>query len=276
MKDHHGQNVGQAVPSMPVKILGLKESPEVGDIIEGYEQVTGLTKKRKGQRPFGRTPLMSSQKINESEESGAVKINILLKADVLGSLEAIEESLTKIEHQEVKVKIINKGLGNITEADILQAEAGQALVVGFSVLLPHQVESLANDKKVTVKLYKVIYDLINDIKKMMEEQLRPEIRRVELGRLAVISVFRKEANSMIVGGRVNKGKLEPDCLVNVFRVDQLIAQGRLLQLQLGKQNVSEVKSGQECGVKYQGKPVLAEGDILEAYKEEKVMKKLEE
>jgi translation initiation factor IF-2 len=81
---------------------------------------------------------------------------------------------------------------------------------------------------------------------------------------------------MIVGGRVNKGKLEPDCLVNVFRVDQLIAQGRLLQLQLGKQNVSEVKSGQECGVKYQGKPVLAEGDILEAYKEEKVMKKLEE
>ena len=276
MKDYRGRVIEEAGPSMPVKILGLKEAPEVGDIIEGQESVAGLTKKKKGQKPADKKPIVSTQPVEEKEDQAASSVNIFLKTDVLGSFEAIEESLAKIEHQEVKVKIVGGGLGNITDADVLQAEAAKALLVGFNVMLPTGVEGLADDKKVEVKLYKVIYDLIDEIKKRMEEELRPEIKIVELGRFAVMAIFRKEAQNMILGGRVNKGKLEPDCLVNVFREDKLIAKGKLTQLQVAKQDVKEIKSGQECGVKYVGKPVIEEGDVLEAYKEEKVMKKLEE
>jgi len=275
MKNHRGRSVEEATPSMPVKILGLKQSPEVGDIVEASKESKGFIKKKKEKRvgeKQGETAI--TQAAESQEENGIDTVNIILRADVLGSLEAIEESLTKIEHKEIKVKIIGKGLGNITETDILQAEAGQALVVGFNVMLLANVESLADEHEVEVKLYKVIYDLIDEMKKRMEEKLRPDILTVELGRLAILEVFRKEAGSMIIGGRVNKGKLESDCMVKVYRDDKLLAQGKLTQLQLGKQDVKEVPAGQECGAKFEGKSVIEKGDVLEAYKEEKVLKKL--
>lgn len=276
MKDHRNQNIEEAPPSMPVKILGLKQAPEVGDIIESNQSVNGLARKRKEKRMSGSKAQAAAAKFSEPEEEASVAtVNILLKADVLGSLEAIEESLEKVEHEEVKIKIVSKGLGNITESDVLQAEASQALLVGFHVIVPPNAEKLAEEKGVEIKLYKVIYDLIDEAKKRMEKLLQPEIKIVELGRLAVLAIFRKETKSMIIGGRVNKGKLESECMVNVFRGEKMIAKGKLSQLQLGKQDVNEVKSGQECGAMFEGNPVIEEGDILEAYKEEKLVKKLE-
>ena len=192
---------------------------------------------------------------------------------MLGSAEAIEESLEKIGNAEVRVKIIAKGLGNIGEGDIARGEATKAQIVGFNVKLTTKAEDLAREKSVSVKTYRIIYDLINDIKAQMQELIEPEIERVELGKMVILAIFRDLGKEQIIGGRVSQGVIEADCFFEVERGGKVIGLGKLLELQAGKQIVKMVDTHQECGLKYQGEPVK-EGDILFAYKENKIIKKL--
>ncbi len=268
LKNYRGENVPEAAPSTPVKILGLKLAPQVGDVLEVGEGEKVKLKK------IGVEHRLPSFIPETKEEEGGKKINIILKGDVLGSVEAIEESLMKIGTREVGIKIIHKGLGNITEGDIARAEATDAKILGFNIKLSPQIEELAREKNVVIKNYRIIYDLINDVKAEMQELVVPEIKRVDLGKAKALAIFRTETKSQIVGGKVLEGKIEADSLIEIFRNKELVAQGKLVRLQSGKQNVNIVETNQEFGMQYEGDPVIQVGDVLDFYKEEKIIKKI--
>ena len=267
MADHLGRSLAEAEPSTPVKIIGLKSAPAVGDIMQ-----VGQGKKIK----IKKTVFTGQENIKSDEEKKetitAKNINLVIKSDVLGSGEAIEGALAKIETPEVKINILNKGLGNITEGDIARAEASSAKILGFNVQITPLALRLAREKNVAVKCYKIIYELINDIKAEADGLIEQELERVDLGRLKVLAVFRTEKNGQIVGGRVLNGRVEAGSLVEVLRDKQIIAQGKLIKLQIAKQDTSVVETNQECGLSYEGKPVIQVDDILPVYKMERIKK----
>jgi len=268
LKNHYGQNLQQAGPAVPVKIIGLKIAPEIGDILE-VKQGEKLKLKK-----FKSVVFQPTVKIEEKVDEKVKKINLIIKSDVLGSGEAIEGSLAKIDYQSVKINIISKGLGNITEGDINRAEASQAKIIGFNVKVNPFVEELAREKSVEVKIYKIIYELINDIKTQAETLIEPEIKRVDLGKIRVLAIFRNETSGQIVGGKVIEGRIETASLIEIIRDKQLIGKGGLIKLQSGKQDVTSAEINQEAGVQYRGKPVIKIGDILQFYKEEKIIRKI--
>ncbi len=264
LHDYQGKLIKQAKPAEPAKILGLKILPEVGDILEVSE---GKKIKHKKLKALKKEPLI---KTISSDDDKAKKINLIIKSDVLGSAEAIEESLAKISTDKIKVNIIHRGLGNITDGDIKRAEASNAIIVGFNVKLPHLVEDLAREKNIKVKLYQIIYDLINDIQKKMEKMVEPEYKRIDLGKVQIMAIFRKEPKMQIIGGKVIEGQAEVDSEVEIIRKDEFIDSGKITHLQSGKQDVNFVEKGQECGLQYEGDPVIQVGDILHFYKKEKI------
>ncbi|MBN2854331.1 translation initiation factor IF-2 [Patescibacteria group bacterium] len=269
LKNHNGEEVESAGPSTPVKILGLKVSPAVGDILSVGD----------GERlKFRKIKSSSSQKSvsfsEEKKDDDMPKLNIILKTDFLGSAEAIEESLMKLNNERVKVKIINRGLGYITEGDIKRAEDSGAKVIGFNVKMPTGIENLAREKMIEVKMFSIIYDLTKYIQEEMQLLVKPEIKRIDLGRLKVLAIFRTENESQIVGGKVLDGVVRNNSFVEVKRGDDFIVLGNITQLQSAKQDVKEVEKDEECGLKYEGKPLIEEGDILSFYQEEKIINKI--
>jgi len=275
MKDFRGEDLDQALPSVPVKIIGLKATPSVGDILEVIPEIDKKNKLKKyqlNQQSVDFSKLLEVKKEKNKEE--VKSLNIVLKADVLGSLEAIIASLTKFEYPEVSVNIISKGLGNINENDIKRAESGQALLIGFRVKPTQDGANLAREKKIEIKLYDIIYKLLEETKDRLEKLLSPEVIRTDFGRMKILAIFRKEDNSMVLGGSVTKGKILPKAKVDVIRDKIKIAKGIITQLQVNKVDVNEAEQGKECGIKYEGKPIVAVGDILEVYQEEIKVKKL--
>ena len=267
LENHLGKNVKEAMPAMPVKIIGLKMAPVIGDIMQ-----IGQGEKIKASKIFSRGP-ETAKPAEEKKVSADVKnINLIIKSDVLGSGEAIEGALAKIELPEIKINILSKGLGNITEGDITRAEASQAKILGFNVQITTLAAKLAREKNVTVKSYNIIYELINDLKAEVADLIEPEVQRADLGRMKVLAVFRTERVGQIVGGKIIDGRAEAGALIEVMRDKQLMAEGKLAKLQIAKQNVSSVDTDQECGLSYEGKPVIAVGDILQFYKLDKVKK----
>ena len=274
MKDFKNQNVNQAGPSMPVKILGLKAAPSVGDILAVTTETQKRKKIKKYQLSQQAVDYTKPQESKDKTGAGHRSLNLILKADVLGSLEAIIASLNKLEHPEVSVNIIAKGLGNITEVEVERAESGQAIILGFHVKPTQTAANLAKEKKVRIEIYEIIYKLLEEVKAQLEQLLSPEVIRTDLGRLKVLAVFHKESGSLVVGGSVTKGKIVPGAKADVIRDKRKVAKGTIVQLQVNKVDVNQASLGQECGLKYEGKPVIEKGDILEIYQEEIKEKKI--
>ncbi len=271
LKNYKGEDVKEAGPSTPVKILGLKISPAVGDILNvGEGEKVKIKKIRAGVQNMD--SFISAG--DEGSEDKIPKVNVVIKTDFLGSAEAIEESLMKLNNEKVKVKVISKGLGYITEGDVKRAEDAGAKILGFNVRMSPAIENLVREKQVTIKMFTIIYDLIKFVKDEMQLLVKPEINRIDLGRLKVLAVFRTENNSQIVGGKVLDGILKNNSLIAVKRGDDFIVSGKLTRLQSGKQDVDQVEKDQEAGLKYEGKPLIAEGDILYVYQEERVVDKI--
>lgn len=274
MKDFKNDEVEYAPPSTPVRILGLKAAPSVGDILQVKSEIEKKNKISKYQLNQKSTDYSRPAETRTDKNKDVKSLNIVLKADVLGSLEAIIASLTKMEHPEVSVNIIAKGLGNINESDIKRAEAAKAIIFGFHAKPTQDAANLAKEKKVEIKLYEIIYKLLEDAKDRLEQLLSPDVIRTELGRIKVLAVFRKESDSMVIGGSVTKGRILPNAKVDVLRGKVKMATGNIAQLQVNKVNVNEANSGQECGLRFAGKPVIEPGDFLEVYLEEIKEKKL--
>lgn len=267
LKNYKGEEVEVVGPSSPAKIVGLKISPTVGDMLAVGE---GEKVKIKKIKTSSQEPEFRATSTNEEEDQKIPAVNVIIKADFLGSAEAIEESLLKLNNDRVRVKVISKGLGYITEGDIKRAEDSGAKVLGFNVKMSPQVEDLVREKQVIVQIFSIIYDLIKYVKEDMKLLIKPEIRRVDLGRLKVLAIFRTDNASQIIGGKVLDGEIKNESMLEVWRNDELITTGKLARLQAGKQDVVSVEKDNEAGIKYEGKPLVEVGDILISHIEEEV------
>lgn len=277
MKDHTGKSVVSAAPSMPVQIIGLKVAPSVGDILNVTTEKSKRQKINKYQLSQQAVGYTTAQETKSEEDEGGTSYNIILKADALGSLEAIIASITAINAHEVSLNIIAKGLGSISETDVERAEASGAVVYGFHVKPTQAAEHMARTKNITVKTYSIIYQLIDDVKEKMAELMKPEVIRHDQAEIKVLAVFGKDKNEkdvMVVGGAVTKGTAANSALVDVLRNGVKIAQGKIIELQTSKVKVNDVSQGRECGIKFQGKSVIEVGDILHLYTEEVKEKKV--
>ena len=269
LKDYRGGAINSASPATPVQIIGLKAMPEVGDIIEVGEGEKIKFKNIKSSAASASSQIAS---VSDSDEN-IKKINVIIKSDVLGSAEAIEESLIKLNSNEIKVKIIHKGLGNISDGDIKRAEASKSSILGFNVKTPPNIQELARERNVEIKTYNIIYDLINDIKDQIKLLVKPVYKRVDLGELKVLAIFKTEKNGQIIGGKIISGKVESRASAEIIRNQVMIANGKIAGLQSGKQEVKVVAEGQECGMQYEGEPVIKVGDVLKFYNEIEISNK---
>ncbi|MBI2355954.1 MAG: translation initiation factor IF-2 [Candidatus Doudnabacteria bacterium] len=264
MMNAKGAKVKSAPPSTPVQITGLSELPQVGDILKTYknpdearDQALLVAKSDRAKKIQAKSPLKSAGK----------ELNLILKVDVLGSLEAINEALSKLKHTEVKLNIIEEGAGEITENDVLRAAAAMASIIGFHTRMNPQASKLAQAKNVPVRTYEVIYELVEDLTKQLVDMLTPEILRTDLGKAKVLAIFRTEKDKMIVGGTVLEGKLKDNASVEIKRGSEVVGQAAILELQQNKNKTKEVLSGFEFGLSLKTNTKVLEGDILAAYEE---------
>lgn len=275
LRNYKGEEIKEALPSTPVIIIGFKILPQVGDILKvGEGEKIKISRYRHGYNGHEKIKSTSNKQDTDEKNDKIKKINIIIKSDVLGSAEAIEESLEKINNEKIRVDIINKGLGNITEGDIEKAEAADAQILGFNIKIKPQIENLIREKNIKVNIFNIIYDLIKYITEEMQQLIEPDIKRLYTGKLKVMAIFRTENNSQIIGGKIIDGKIEINNFIEVIRDKEIIEKGKLIKLQSGKQDVNFIDENMECGLQYEGKPIIEEGDILQFYKEEKTIEKI--
>ncbi len=267
MEDFTGKNVNIAEPSMPVTIMGFGSIPKVNDILQ-------IVSKKASYKAKNQSSGANVKSRTESEDDGTKKLKIVLKTDVQGSLEAIEQIISTIKSEEVSIQFINAGVGNITESDVKIAESAKATIFGFNVFSTPVANRLAEGAGIKIKTYKIIYELVEDMKNMLSELLPVEIVRTDLGTIKVLAIFKNGKKEMIVGGRVNSGKIFKGENIEVKRDGEIIGKGKLANLQQNKENTSEVNQGNECGVTFEGSTKIKEGDTLICYKEEEKKRKL--
>lgn len=272
MEDWKGKSLKSAGPATPVRILGLKKLPTVGEILEVITDKKEFKIKLKAsalQNNKKQGVKTSNYKNNEDNDEVATitNLNLIIKSDVLGSAEAIEESLSKIDIANTQIKVVKKGLGQITEDDILNAEATNAIVIGFHIKENKNVISLAEEKNVTLLHFDIIYKLLEYI----EERLRNIQTKIKvhkfLGKLEVLAIFKTTKSGMIVGGKITEGKVLKTAQIKVVKNGEVESIGELVSLQAGKEDVSEVVAGNEIGLEYKGEPIIEVGDILEFFEE---------
>jgi translation initiation factor IF-2 len=273
LKNWRGENIKQAGPSTPAQIIGLKHVPQVGEIlceIADKKEIKKLNKiaGQQKHRLIQEEPKIVTQNNSEDDKEDMKKVNILLKADVFGSIEAIQESLDKIKHPEVRINVIKKGLGNINEGDVEQAIDLKANLIGFNVKALPKAETLSIVKKTRIKTFNIIYDLLDFVKEKVNEQISPELVMTQLGKLKATHIFKTDKNHQVIGGKVIAGKITPNALVDIIHNDQIVGKGKLTELQCSKEKVNEVVVDQECGMQIDDFNQIQEGDILEFYSEE--------
>ncbi|OGL67266.1 translation initiation factor IF-2 [Candidatus Uhrbacteria bacterium RIFCSPHIGHO2_01_FULL_63_20] len=273
MRDWKGDLVHEAPPSTPVEIIGWKAAPSVGDVMEVPSDPKTLEKVKSGETKATEQVAAIKAPVSENVD-GKQMMNLVIRADVLGSLEAILGMLDTIRHESVGVKVVGKGLGNITEVDVVNAEGSKAMVLGFNVKPTATAEQISRDKDVPVRTYQVIYKLFEDVLKDLQLLLPSETVITEIGKMEVLANFRKTDDGWIVGGKVMGGKLLPKAKLRLKRGEEYVGEGELVALQLGKAEIKEAHGGQECGLKYKGRVKAEPGDLIEAYTEEKKTQQL--
>ena len=277
MKNCAGKETDQAVPSAPVKISGFKNLAQVGDVMEAAAEKAQKGKIKKIRMAGGAGKEQFAVKESEGEESDDIQfLNIILKTDVLGSTEVISESLEKVEAGDIKIKIINRGLGNITEADVMQVEAiinnqkesDETMLIGFNVKAPQSVDIFAKEKNIKIKIYTIIYDLLNQARDAIKAMTKAKIVKKEIGRISVLEVFRTEKGKSIIGGKVLDGTVKKGAKIEILRNKEKVGEGDLAGLQSAKQEVLSVEKDSECGILLQCKTAIEKGDKLIVYQEE--------
>lgn len=271
MKNYKGESIDQAEPSVPVQIVGFKVAPEVGDVLDvnkaGVSEKIDI--KQKQNRQTGAEKYYFAKKEEgENDDEKKKYLNLVIKTDVLGSLEAIIGSLEKLRHEEVGVKIVGKGLGNVTDDDVKKAEATGGVVIGFNVKATPIAEETMRDNKIDFRQYNIIYDLLNWVRDELGKMLSNEKIIHELSKVKVLAIFRTDKGAMTVGGRVEDGKVEKGAKARIKRNGLVVGEGNITQCKVGQQDMKEVPSGTECGMRFEGKEKIEVGDVLEIYKEE--------
>ncbi len=254
----------------------------MNDIAKAREIAQQRKDRSRSQSLSGKTVRVSFEEFQRRLEQGslgssneaAVSLNLILRADMRGSIEAIQKELCKLDHPEVQVNILQATVGGVTSADVTLADASDAVIVGFNVIPDEAARALADERGVEIRRYDIIYKITEDIKALLEGKLKPEERVADLGRALVQRLFTISRVGTIAGCRVLGGKIERGCRVRVNRDGRGIGDYPLDSLRREKDDAKEVREGFECGIKLSGFNDLKEGDILEAYKIEEVARTL--
>lgn len=267
MEDFSGKVVKEARPSAPIHLTGLNAVPNSNDIL--IVARTKSVKKGESRDIIRAQAGLSAQKIYRSiADEKKQRLNIIFKSDVQGSLEAVAQILGEIKSEEVGIEYISSGVGNITESDVRLAQNSQSVIFGFNVEITPVAKRMAEIGKVEVKIYHIIYELVEDIKNRLSAMLPEEVERADLGKMQVLALFKTGKQDMIVGGKVISGKMVRGTRIEVFRGENSIGKGALANLQQNKINVDEVSQNNECGITFDGSTKIKEGDILVCYREE--------
>lgn len=268
MEDWTGKRIKEAKPAEPILIAGFKKPPMVGSIVrvakdeKSAKVISNKFKKEQSAKTIKRAASLAE--VSQEIKSGKVKdLNIVLKADTKGSLEAIKSSIDEITGDGVNSNIISDAVGPVSESDVNLAIASYAVILAFRVVVAPNVLKLAESSKIKISKYEIIYELIDDVTAALEGMLEPEIVETMIGRLRVIKVFKRTKDSGIVGGKVISGKITPGTKIIVKRDDEQIGELKTQVIQVGNEKLSQVEKDAECGVSYLGDAKMKEGDILE-------------
>ena len=272
MNNDKGKSVKKAGPSIPVEILGLSEVPQGGDefyVVDDERKARQVVENRKFKEKQERqktTNAISLDNLFEQIEAGKMKeLNVVVKADVQGSVEAVKQSLERISNDEVKVCVIHGAVGAINESDVMLASASNAIIVGFNVRPTAGASQAAADSDVDLRMYRVIYDAIEDIENAIKGMLEPTFREEITGHVEIRTTFKVSGIGTIGGAYVLDGTIKRDSLVRVVRDGIVIHEGQLASLKRFKDDVKEVNSGYECGLSIENYNDIKDGDIIEAY-----------
>ena len=286
---HPRKKLKVAGPSTPINLTGLDVPPEAGDKFYVLDDI-GKAREIASSREFksrqkslsGFTTKVSLEEIQRRLEAGnladttaeLITLNLIIRADVRGSIEAIEKELTKIEHPEIRIRVLQSLVGGITVADVRLAQASEAVIIGFNVVPDEAARSLADDVQVEVRRYDVIYKVTDDLRATLEGRLKPEEQVVEQGMAMVLQVFNISKAGTIAGCRVMRGTIMRECRMRVIRESRVIGDYAIDSLKRVKDDAKEVQRGMECGIKLVGFNDIKEGDTLEAYRIEEVARTL--
>jgi translation initiation factor IF-2 len=282
MFNERGKPVSVAMPSSPVQILGSSGVPGAGDSfmsIKNETEARDIAQKRlrlKREKDFRLVKSLTLTEVYDRIKEGQIReLNLIIKGDVDGSVEALSDTLARIQHKEVKVNVIHRGVGAISESDVLLAAASQAIIIGFHVRPEARALELAAREKVDIRLYKIIYEVEADIKAALEGLLAPEIVRVALGEAEVRQLFKIPKQGVIAGSYIRSGTVRRGTSAEVFRNGVKIAEGTISSLKRFKDDVREVNSGFECGIGIENVTDIREGDTIKVFTEVEEARRLE-
>ena len=281
MFDDKGNNLKEAGPSTPVSILGLDGAPQAGDKFNVFDDEREAKQIASKRSQLQREQSVRTQKTLTLDEIGRrialgdfKELNIILKGDVDGSVEALTDSFQKLSTEEIQVNILHKGVGAITESDVLLATASDAIIVGFNVRPQGNARAVADREEVDIRTYSIIYDAINDLKDAMEGMLSPEMKEEVTGNVEIREVYKISKVGNIAGCMVMSGKIFRDSQVRIIREGIVVHNGTLTSLKRFKDDVKEVAKGYDCGLQIKNYNDIQQGDVIEAFKEVAVKKKL--
>lgn len=271
LKNDRGENLVKASPSMPVSITGLSESPSAGDKFMAFENEKKAKKvaeerkiiaKEKENKPKSK---ISLDDLFNRKEAGEKEINIILKADVKGSEEAVKNSLLKLDVEGIKINVIRSGIGNITESDVILAEASDAIIIGFNIRPEHKIVEIAKDKGIDIRLYNIIYKVVEEMEAALKGKLEPEYKEEVTGTAEVRKLFKFSKVGTIAGSYVISGVIKRGSKVRVIRDGIVVNDSIIASLAREKDQAKEVKQGLECGITIENFNDIKENDILETY-----------
>ncbi len=272
LEDFLGRGIDEAGPSSPILVAGLSGAPGAGDTFKTFHS------KEAAEDFIASLPEDTAKEKAGSPTSDVNKpvFNIILKSDVAGSKEALEDSLKKLDSEIIRVRILRSEAGDINESDVKLAQATNLVtIVGFNVKVNPAVRELAENSNIRIIRGEIIYEIMNEVKRAMEDMLPPETKRTDLGRAKILKMFKKDGNKQIVGGRVEEGIIKKGAKADIKRGKDVAAgSGLILELQRNKVNAGEVEKGAEFGVMIDSKTAIQEGDVLEIFEEEVVKRTL--
>lgn len=279
MADEYGKRFNEAPPSTPVEVLGINEPPQAGDkfvVLQQESQAREIAQSRKEKAKADALRPRMHLSLQDISSRKTKDLRIILKADVQGSLGALGDALERMSTSEISLNIIHRGAGSITESDIALAVASDALIVGFNLRPDATVEKLAEREGVSINVYRIIYDLIADVKAAMEGLLDPDMKEKVLGKAVVKQVFRLSTYGTISGCSVIEGKIQRGTKARLLRDNIIVFEGNISSLKRFKDDVREVEKGYECGIGLENFADIKAGDIIESFTTEKIARKLDE
>ncbi len=277
MQNDRGAQIRKAEPSTPVEVLGLESLPEAGDDFQVVtdtakaKQIVNFRDQKAREAALAKSSRLTLEQLHKQLQSGEVKeLPIIIKTDVGGSAEVLTETLQKLSNEKVKVRVIHSGVGAINESDVLLASASNAIIIGFNVRPERKAESIAEQEKVDIRLHTIIYNLTDEIKRAMTGLLEPVFKEVYKGKAEVRETFRISKVGNVAGCQVIDGSISSKSEVRLLRDNVVVYTGKISSLRRFKDDVSEVKTGQECGITLENYSDVKQSDVIEAFVTERV------